>query len=201
MYKAFLFDYDGVYTPGANNDWVYARLAKNLDISFETSAQWLGEIWVPFLKGAISEDEIWNFLEKKYKSHIEISKRDIWFRWDELTPHPDMVKLVQSLKDDGYTVGVLSNIFPNNKSTIQENGGYSGFDVVITSCDLGFKKPQREIFEYALEQLPGIHPTEVVFLDDREDNAKACEVLGIKGIYVKNHAEAIADIKALITRQ
>jgi epoxide hydrolase-like predicted phosphatase len=201
MIKAFLFDYDGVYTPGARNDWVFSRLAENLNISFETSASWSEKIWVPFIKGVMTEDEVWEYFESQYGSPIPIEKRDIWFRWDELTPHPDMVETVQSLKADGYVVGVLSNIFPNNKATIQANGGYDGFDVVVTSCDLGFKKPQREIFEYSLSQLPGIQPAEVVFLDDREDNARACEELGMKGIYVKDHGEAIADIKALIAQQ
>lgn len=197
MIKAFLFDYDGVYTPGANNDWVYARLAKNLDIPFETSANWCNEFWAPFLKGEVSEDEIWNELEKKYGRPIDSTLRNIWFTWSELTPYPDMVRTVKKLKNDGYIVGVLSNIFPNNKATIEVNGGYNGFDLVVASCDLGFKKPQKQIFEYALAQLPGLVPDEVVFFDDREANAKACEELGMKGVWVKDHNEAIADIKAI----
>lgn len=197
MYKAFLFDYDGVYTPGADNDWVYARLARNIDVPFPTAAAWLGEIWVPFLKGTMNEDEVWDFLESQYGKPIGPTQRDIWFTWDELKPHEDMVEEVGRLKAAGYTVGVLSNIFPNTKRTIEAHGGYDQFDLVVTSCDLGYKKPQPEIFQAALRRLNGIKPEEVVFLDDREPNANACEEHGMKGIHVTDHQQAIDDIRAL----
>ncbi|MCA1806695.1 MAG: HAD family phosphatase [Actinobacteria bacterium] len=197
MTKAFLFDYDGVYTSGANNDWVYSRLAENLGISFEQSAAWLEEIWAPFLKGTMLEDEVWDYLESKYGQAITEDKRDIWFTWEELKPHPGMVKIVKKLKDSGFVVGVLSNIFANNRATIETNGGYDGFDLVVASCDLGYKKPQPEIFEYALSQLSNIQPNEIIFLDDREANAKAAEAHGMKGVYVQNHNATIADIKSI----
>ncbi|HUB93430.1 MAG TPA: HAD family phosphatase [Verrucomicrobiae bacterium] len=199
MIKAFLLDYDGVYTRGANNDWIFARLAENLDIPFETSSAWLQEIWATFLKGKMTEDEVWSFLEAKYGKPIDRSKRDIWFTWEELTPYPDMVKEVRKLKTAGYVVGVLSNIFANNKETIKARGGYNDFDVVVTSCDLGYKKPEPEIFEAVLKQLKGIEPNEVAFLDDREANAKASEAHDMKGIYVQSHQEAIKDIESLLS--
>lgn len=198
MTKAFLFDYDGVYTPGANNDWVFARLAENLNIPFETAAAWSEQIWIPFIKGSMHEDEVWAFFESEYGKPIPRDKRDIWFRWEELTPHPDMVRLVRLLKNKGYVVGVLSNIFPNNMATIVAHGGYDEFEVIIASCDVGYKKPDKEIFEYALQQLADISASEVVFLDDRERNAKASEAVGMKGIHVTSQAQAIADITALI---
>lgn len=43
------------------------------------------------------------------------------------------------------------------------------FECVISSSDAGFKKPQREIFEYALK-ISGCDPQDAVYVGDRYDN-------------------------------
>lgn len=201
MIKAVLFDYDGVITKGVDNEWVAGRLARNLSIPKATASSWVKEVWLPFLRGTISEEEIWRLMEGNYEEAIDGSKRGIWFTWDEVKPLPEMIDLVRSLKQNGYTVGVLSNVFNITRDLVKANGGYDEFDFVVASCDLGFKKPEPEIFQVALEKLEPIKPEEVVFFDDHEDNSRAAEKLGIKGIHVTNQHDAIAVVKSLLASQ
>lgn len=201
MIRAFLFDYDGVITKGVNNEWVAGRLARNLGISIEAASPWMKDIWPAFLRGTISEDEVWRQIEKKYGKPILPEQRDVWFAWEELEPIPEMLELVRSLKADRHVVGVLSNVFSVNKEVIKSHGGYDVFDLVVTSCDLGLKKPEPEIFRAALRELGDIKPEEVVFLDDRETNTAAAEELGMKGVHVTNQYNAIHDVRVILATQ
>jgi putative hydrolase of the HAD superfamily len=55
------------------------------------------------------------------------------------------------------------------------------FDVFLSSCYLGLRKPDPRIFELALDVLQR-DPEEVAFIDDRAGNCAAAEALGIHAI-------------------
>lgn len=75
------------------------------------------------------------------------------------------------------------------------------FDFVVLSAAVGFKKPEEEIFTYCLQQLGGVQPDEVLFLDDREHNTAAASQLGMKTIFVTSPEQAIRDIRFFIETQ
>lgn len=197
MIKAFLFDYDGVITRGVDNGWAAARLAKNLKISRKQAAEWLEQIWRPFMRGKLTEAEVWQYFERQYGKPIDIPLRNIWFKWEELEPLPEMMQLVKELRAQGYIAGVVSNVFETTRYIVEEHGVYDAFDFRVISSESGYAKPEREIFLIVLEKLNGIQPNEVVFLDDREKNAEAANKLGMHGIYVTSHEEVIKKIKQI----
>src|ERR1700678_4169237 len=55
------------------------------------------------------------------------------------------------------------------------------FDVFLSSCYLGLRKPDAKIFELALDVLQR-DAEEVAFIDDRPQNCEAAEALGIHAI-------------------
>jgi putative hydrolase of the HAD superfamily len=55
------------------------------------------------------------------------------------------------------------------------------FDEYVLSYETGSLKPETEIYNNALKQA-GISPEEAVFIDDLEENVKAADRLGMKGI-------------------
>jgi epoxide hydrolase-like predicted phosphatase len=199
MIKAFLFDYDGVVTAGVPDGTLAGRLAKNLDVSVSTASEWIARIWTPLLEGKMSEDEVFTIFEEEYGKPISSAQRDVWFKWEDLTPIPVMVELLRTLKTKGYPIGVLSNATVTTKKEIRENGGYHEFDFVIISSEVGCKKPDAKIFEIALEKLPGLKPNEVVFLDDREPAVATASELGFRTILVKDHQAVIREVRELIS--
>lgn len=73
------------------------------------------------------------------------------------------------------------------------------FDLVVDSCEVGYRKPDPRIFQKALEQLGGIPPQHALFLDDYEGNVKAARELGVHGIHVEpNPAAALAEYDRLL---
>jgi epoxide hydrolase-like predicted phosphatase len=198
MIKAFLFDYDGVITAGVKDKIPALRLSNNLGISIEKASEWIVSIWDDFSTGRLTEQEVWQKFEDKYGKPISIDKRDIWYNWEELLPLPEMLELVKTLKNKGYAVGLLSNVVPITAALIRKNGGYDIFDFLVLSCEVGARKPSALMYQAALANLKNIEPEEVVYLDDREPLTIAASKIGIKSIFVIDHAEAIKDVLELI---
>jgi putative hydrolase of the HAD superfamily len=72
----------------------------------------------------------------------------------------------------------------------------SGFSAFFSSCYLGLRKPEPEIFLVALDvfQQP---PETTVFIDDRQANCDAAECVGMHGICFQNEAQLVAELKRL----
>ena len=70
------------------------------------------------------------------------------------------------------------------------------FDVFLSSCYLGLRKPDAKIFEVALDVLQR-DPEEVAFIDDREQNCAAAEALGIHAIHYHDEAQCVQALEHL----
>jgi HAD superfamily hydrolase (TIGR01509 family) len=69
------------------------------------------------------------------------------------------------------------------------------FDVLIFSCWEGIKKPEKKIYELALERL-GTRPAEAVFIDDKPRCIKGARKAGLKTILF----ESIYQVKDELTK-
>ena len=67
------------------------------------------------------------------------------------------------------------------------------FDAFFSSCYLGLRKPDRRIYQVALDVLQR-DPEEVVFIDDRAENVAAASSLGIHGIRYEGSAKLSVDL-------
>jgi putative hydrolase of the HAD superfamily len=70
------------------------------------------------------------------------------------------------------------------------------FDVFLSSCYLGLRKPDPKIFELALDVLQR-DPEEVAFIDDRAGNCAAAQALGIHAITYQNEAQCAQALELL----
>ncbi|MGR8931684.1 MAG: HAD family hydrolase [Gammaproteobacteria bacterium] len=80
-----------------------------------------------------------------------------------------------------YKVACLSNSNPLHKERFGDL--HDLFDVTLFSHLLGAVKPDREIFQRALEEC-GVEPYEVYFFDDSPANVCAAQQFGIKAFCV-----------------
>jgi putative hydrolase of the HAD superfamily len=70
------------------------------------------------------------------------------------------------------------------------------FDVFLSSCYLGLRKPDPKIFELALDVLQR-DPEEVAFIDDRPGNCAAAEALGIHAIQYQDESQCAQTLERL----
>lgn len=78
---------------------------------------------------------------------------------------PEIIETVRTLKQRGYLIGLISNADVIDKMHWSESPLASYFDDVIFSCDVGFLKPDRKIYELSLEHL-GVEGKAAVFVGD-----------------------------------
>ena len=81
----------------------------------------------------------------------------------------------------GYRVHALSNYPGEQIRFLYERFEFMQlFDTVVISGLLGFTKPDRRIYDYLLDVIEA--PT-CLFIDDRVENVRSAESLGIKGLH------------------
>ncbi len=180
MIKAVMFDYGGVVT-----NETYAEIEKitsdMLGVNLNGIRKKIGESLSKFESGTISEQDFWQELTDKKTNLPRDLFHDFWIReyFKRVKIHENVLQLVDELKKNGYKVGLISNTIMPHVREIRKRGGYKRFDPVILSCEVGFRKPKREIYEIALKKL-GLKPEECVFVDDLQENVEGAKTVGIK---------------------
>jgi putative hydrolase of the HAD superfamily len=91
--------------------------------------------------------------------------------------------LLQDLAASGEVeLGMLNNEARElNDYRIDEFGLLECFDLFVSSCYVGMRKPDAKIYRAALD-LVQRDPEETIFIDDREENAAAAAALGMHAI-------------------
>ena len=69
------------------------------------------------------------------------------------------------------------------------------FSLFLSSCYLGVKKPEREMYELAL-RITQRHPSECIFIDDRELNLECAADVGIDGVLFTDLAALRSELAA-----
>ncbi|KAM8953292.1 bifunctional epoxide hydrolase 2 [Pelodytes ibericus] len=112
-----------------------------------------------------------------------------------------MLKAAVSLRNHGFKTCVLTNNWVDdsaNRSLSAEiiSSLHRHFDLVIESCRIGMRKPETQIYEYALRKLQA-KPDETIFLDDIGANLKPARELGISTVLVRDTEAALKELQEL----
>lgn len=111
----------------------------------------------------------------------------------------DLVDYVRQLQSR-FKTGVISNAWNHLDDLLSEWGIKGSFDVVIGSGDVGFMKPNPEIYQLALRKLD-VQPQEAVFIDDFIENIKGAQALGIHTIHFQNKAQAVEELERILVKE
>ena len=94
----------------------------------------------------------------------------------------DVVPALNDLKSRGLVLGLISNVERDLTATISELGLPSWLDIVVTSLDAGFSKPQPGIFEEAMRRA-GLQPSQAIYVGDQyQVDCVGAHRAGMKGI-------------------
>lgn len=198
MIKAFLFDWGGVMSTGGRGDEFEQVLEQSLGLDRAMAQQLLDTTWAALKRGELTEVDFWRESETLLGRPIPAEQRAIWYGWRQVGADPTMVDLVKQLKTAGYPVGLISNIIAPTANDIRAHSGYDVFDFCILSYEVGYAKPDPEIYQLALQKLPDIHPGDVLFIDDQPKCVKAAAVLGMQTILATSPTQVIADVTRLV---
>ncbi|MFL5906264.1 MAG: HAD family hydrolase [Solirubrobacterales bacterium] len=124
--------------------------------------------------------------------------RDIYF--DALHPNEPMIELMREVKGRGHRMGLLTNNVrewePLWRSMLPVD---EIFEVVVDSGFVGYRKPEREIYDLTLERLGGVPPGECLFIDDTDVNCDAARALGMSAVHYRSNDQAIDEIRGALS--
>lgn len=112
---------------------------------------------------------------------------------------PHIHKMLEKLKNNKIALGLITNGYDQfQMDNIKALDIEKYFDVILVSEWEGIKKPNPQIFMNALEQL-NVEPSESVFIGDHPENdVKAAQNVGMKGIWKKDNQWTDIEADAII---
>ncbi|BAO43600.1 HAD family hydrolase [Thiolapillus brandeum] len=186
--RAILFDYGGVLAEEGFRDGLseWARrhgkdprdvLEKAMDAVYESG----------YVLGTGSETQFWQLLQKKtgIRGDRHRVKQDILQRF---RLRPWMLNLVDTLREKGYRVGILSDQTDWLEKLDERDHFFKHFDLVLNSYHLGMGKRNPEVFLKAADSLH-LPPQQVLFVDDSPGNVQRARQAGLQGILFRNRGQ------------
>ena len=89
--------------------------------------------------------------------------------------YPDTVPVLNDLRDRGIRTAVVSNIAWDIRTVLAPAGAHT--DAVVLSFEAGVAKPDRQIFEIALDRL-GVDAADAVMVGESDENDGAAREVG-----------------------
>jgi len=122
--------------------------------------------------------------------------REIFFA--ALDPNEPMIELMRELRASGLRMAMLTNNVqewePLWRTMLPVD---EIFEVIVDSGFVGYRKPERQIYEITLERL-GLPAEKCLFVDDLEVNCDAARELGFTAVQYRDAEQAIADVRAAL---
>lgn len=165
-------------------------------------------LWDRYSKGFIKQDELrwkrmWHTL-LDYKMGDEKFAKTISIRYLEVLPSqkelfPYTKEILQYLLDKNYLLHIISNGFEEVQHHKLNNSGLKKyFTEIITSEGCNYVKPQKEIFEYAMNKAGASLKESIMIGDNEEADILGAVNTGMDSVYV-NHINEEKDSQATYT--
>ena len=139
------------------------------------------DITVRYELGAVTRREFFEQTRQAIGFHGTFAEFGEFFA-DIFTEIPAMIELHAELRRRGVPTYIFSNTNDLAIEHIRRNFPFfKNFDGYIFSCEIGAMKPDAKIYE-ALEKLAGRRGADIVYLDDRPENAAAGTARGWRAI-------------------
>lgn len=129
--------------------------------------------------GAISDSDFWKGIsdwketEKKFLDSLELNEN---------------FQVLKNLKKK-FKLGLLSNFVGSWADYLTEKYDFNSiFDSIVISAHCRMKKPDSEIYEYALSQL-NAKAQETYFIDDQKRNLITAHALGMTTVFFKTERD------------
>ncbi len=179
-YKTIIFDLGNVLV-SFSHEKMFKQVGELTGMSSEEVYELLfeGRTRHQYERGLITTEEIYELLQKNATTIFEM-KELLEAASNIFSPREEMEVLVKILKEKGKRLLLLSNTYEPHYNHIAENYPFlSLFDHLILSYKVGYAKPEKQIYEHALKKAHCL-PSECFFIDDRIENVRGAEILGIK---------------------
>ena len=194
MLKNIVFDLGNVLVKFNANELVQHFFDEGQD---EVKAFYFNSLWNEYDQGLVSIDEM---IQKGVEKFPDLASNivDLMQNWTKFViPLKKNIEYIQTLKELGYKVYILSNIPEDDTKYLKSLGVFDHIDGAVFSYQVKLIKPDPRIFEILLDTYD-LKACESLFLDDRNENCLAAKNLGFETIEVKQYDKVIELLKEKI---
>jgi putative hydrolase of the HAD superfamily len=194
--SAIIFDYGNVLSQAQPAADVQA-MASILELPLPRFTELYWQFRIPYDAGALHPIAYWDTVAQTAARHLEPGQIDELIEIDSRSwSHPDPVMPVwaRDIRAAGLRTALLSNMPVTVRDYVTRCSWLPDFDACVFSCEVGVCKPEPEMYRACLRAL-AVHPSEVLFLDDRPANVRAAEALGLHAVLFTNPSSAAEEIE------
>jgi len=179
---------------------VIRRLAKYTQFSEKEIRRYFMQtpLWDAFERGEVEPKDFFLRLAKDLKLQ-KLTFKEFAPMWNSIfTEKHDSVSVLARLKGR-YRIALLSNVNIMHWEHIRETHDFiEWFDHPFTSWELGYRKPDPDIYLKTL-QIAGVSPQRAVFIDDVEAHVLAARSLGIRAHQFTSARQLIQDLDGILS--
>ena len=110
-------------------------------------------------------------------------------------PDEEMLAALRRARAAGVRTGLISNSMGAGR--YDRDSFPELFDGVVISGEVGFHKPQPEIYRLGCERV-GLRPEECVFVDDLRENCDGAEAVGMTAVLHRGAETTVPELERLL---
>ena len=185
-----------------------AKGISDFDAFFDQYSIHNHRLWDRYTKGFIKQEDLrWKRIYLsllEYKIADEKLSREMSFDYLDILPNkknlfPYTIEILEYLKAKGYQMHLITNGFESVQFKKIENSNLAPyFKEVITSEASNSLKPNKEIFEYALQKSNAKLAESIMIGDNESADIQGAINIGMDSVFV-NHINAVPTVPATYT--
>ena len=141
--------------------------------------------------GKISAKDFLRMIILEHK--LELDLEEVFARWQQLYVvkeeliNWELLQLLSTLKRQGVQLHLLSNAVRFDEDSSWKEKVFADFTHIFRSYEIGLKKPDPLIYQFALQKTNSL-PNQALFIDDDLSNVVASRNEGIRSHHFQNVA-------------
>jgi putative hydrolase of the HAD superfamily len=197
-FDVVLFDIGGVLLTNSWDVKERAQAAAHFDLDVEELQSRHAEIFELWERGGVSMStylDVTVFYEQRSFTRDEFIA--CMLDQSKLLPNGAMSVLRELSASRSYLIGALNNEARElNEYRLEAFGLRECFDVTLTSCYLGLRKPDAAIYQRAID-IVGRPAERILFIDDRPENVAGAAAAGLVAVRFTGEAALREELKHL----
>ena len=184
MIKTIFFDIGGVLID-IHPERTYQYLSDSADVEVsmvKESFPW--DAHDQYERGIMNNEDWFITYKESLPQPCCLKRSDFWNAWKLLLgEEKNTVNILEALNKQ-YSIWLLSNTNPKHiQDEIEKRYLFPSLvNGAVYSFDVGLRKPEKEIYEIAMQRA-NANPQECLFIDDLLENIQAAKQIGIEGIH------------------
>ena len=184
MIKTIFFDIGGVLID-IHPERTYQYLSDSVDVEVnmvKESFPW--DAHDQYERGIMNNEDWFITYKESLPQPCCLKRSDFWNAWKLLLgEEKNTVNILEALNKQ-YSIWLLSNTNPKHiQDEIEKRYLFPSLvNGAVYSFDVGVRKPEKEIYEIAMQRA-NANPQECLFIDDLLENIQAAKQIGIEGVH------------------